>query len=241
MSLIITLYAPEGIVIAGDSRLTLSWKTKINEIEHLHSISASDSNAKIFSIKDKFGLGTYGAADIKGIPISGFINQFKEEKVTDDTSIDQMPQLLLDFFGEKFEYPNTFFYLIGYKIENGISTPHVYLIDIAAKTYSRLNVQEDTVKYGANWGGEIEILMRILQTVKIKQGDNWLELPDTPIPWNFFTLQDAIDFAMYAVRTTIETIRFQQKEKTVGGPIDILVIKPNEVPLWITKKELKSV
>jgi hypothetical protein len=54
------------------------------------------------------------------------------------------------------------------------------------------------------------------------------------------TLQDAIDFAVYAVRTTIETMRFQQKEKTVGGPIDILVIKPNEVPTWIKRKELSS-
>ena len=52
------------------------------------------------------------------------------------------------------------------------------------------------------------------------------------------TLQDAIDFADYAIRTTIETIRFQHKEKTVGGPIDILIVKPNESPTWIKRKKL---
>ena len=240
MSLIVTLYVPEGIVIAGDSRLTLSWKTKTNGVEELHSIPASDSNAKIFTIKNKFGLGSFGTADIKGIPIAGFINQFQEEKVTNATTIDQLPQLLLDFFGEKFDYPATNFYTIGYKIENGISIPHAYLVNIAGKNFNRINVQGENVFYGANWGGEIEILMRILNTVKIKKANDWVALPDNPIPWNFFTLQDAIDFALYAVRTTIETIRFQQKVKTVGGPIDILVIKPNEAPIWIQKKLLHS-
>jgi hypothetical protein len=52
MSLIVTLYVPEGLVIAGDSRLTLNWTTKTNEAEQRHSISASDSNTKVFAIKN---------------------------------------------------------------------------------------------------------------------------------------------------------------------------------------------
>ena len=52
------------------------------------------------------------------------------------------------------------------------------------------------------------------------------------------TLQDAVDFGVYAVKTTIDTMRFQQKEKTVGGPIDVLVIQPYQEPLFIQKKEL---
>ena len=240
MSLIVTLYVPEGLVIAGDSRLTLNWTTKTNEAEQRHSISASDSNTKVFAIKNKFGLGTFGAADIKGIPISGFINQFTEEKVTDDTTIEELPQLLLDFFGEQFGNPATNFYVIGHKIENGISIPHAYYVNVVGKNFNRVNFSNGLTFNGANWGGETEVLTRILNTVKLKQGDQWIDLPDTPLAWNFMTLQDAIDFAVYAVRTTIETMRFQQKEKTVGGPIDILVIKPNEVPTWIKRKELSS-
>ena len=238
MSLIVTLYVPEGLVIAGDSRLTLSWTTKTDKGEQLHAVSASDTNTKIFSIKNKFGLGTFGVADIKGIPISGFINQFTEEKVTDETTIDQLPQLLLDFFGDNFGNPATYFYAIGYKVENGISVPYAYHINVSGKTFNRVNHSNGQVFQGANWGGETEVLMRILNTVKLKQGDNWIDLTDTPLAFNFMTLQDAIDFADYAIRTTIDTIRFQQKEKTVGGPIDILIVKPNETPIWIKRKEL---
>ncbi len=240
MSLLVTLYVPEGIIIAGDSRLTLNWSNKLGEQQMFHSITASDSNNKVFVIKDKFGLGTFNAADINGIPISGFINRFIEEKITNETEIDQIPELLHDFFGAKYNRPKVNFYTAGYKMENGISVQHVYILDISQGITNRVNYFNNTVQYGANWGGETEVLTRIIQNIKVLNNVDWIDLPAVPIPWNFLTLQDAIDFALYAIRTTIETMRFQQKEKTVGGPIDIIAIKPNEKPIWIKKKEYRA-
>jgi hypothetical protein len=52
-------------------------------------------------------------------------------------------------------------------------------------------------------------------------------------------VQDAIDYALYAVRVTIDTIRFQARPKTVGGPVDILVIRPTGAQ-WIQRKELHA-
>ena len=43
----------------------------------------------------------------------------------------------------------------------------------------------------------------------------------------FFTLQDAIDFSTYAVRTTIEHSVSSSEVRTVGGPIDVLAIFPS--------------
>ena len=60
-----------------------------------------------------------------------------------------------------------------------------------------------------------------------------------PILWEFFTLQDSIDFAEYAIKTTIDAMKFQRRVKTVGGPIDVLVIKPTGAQ-WISRKELHS-
>lgn len=240
MSLIVSLYVPEGLVVAGDSRLTLSWTNKTQNGEHLHSISASDSNSKVFTINNKFGIATFGAADINGIPIAGFINQFREELVNDRTTIDEIPQLLLDYFGERFNYPATHFHVLGYLMENGISVPHVYIVNIAAKQIQRVNKMPHGIIHGAGWGGETEVLTRLLNAVKVYNGQDWIEMPNTPVPWNFMTLQDAVDFALYAIRTTIETIRFQQKEKTVGGPIDILVIRPGQAPKWIQRKEITA-
>lgn len=92
---------------------------------------------------------------------------------------------------------------------------------------------------GVSWGGEGDILSRIIKPAfsQDSQG-NYQPYPNHQIPYQFFTLQDAIDFSVYAIRTTTDTIRFQPRAKTVGGPIDVLVIKPDEVK-WVQKKELK--
>ncbi len=238
MSLIIAVYVPEGIVLAGDSRLTLTWTDKTETNEQHNSITTSDSYTKIYSLANKFGLGVFGEVYIDQVNICGSLNQFTQQNIDETTTIDEIPERLIMFFGEKFNYPATHFYLVGYKNEDGISVPYTYSINLADKSYKRSNFENEQLINGANWGGEIEVLSRILLTVKMQRGDEWAELADNAIPWNFMTLQDAVDFGVYAVRTTIDTMRFQQKEKTVGGPIDVLVIQPYQEPVFVQKKEL---
>ncbi len=50
------------------------------------------------------------------------------------------------------------------------------------------------------------------------------------------TLQDAIDFSIFSISTTTNTMRFQARAKTVGGPIDVLLVTPNHIK-WIQRKE----
>jgi hypothetical protein len=112
-------------------------------------------------------------------------------------------------------------------------TPFHNLVQI-----SNPNTPTGESQQGAAWDGEGDILARLFQPVFIKDNNgDYQQLPQFQIPWQFFTLQDAIDFAVYAIRTTIDSVRFLPRAKTVGGPIDVLVIQPNEAK-WISKKEL---
>ena len=58
-----------------------------------------------------------------------------------------------------------------------------------------------------------------------------------PLALQQFTLQDAIEFAEFVISATISSMNFQKRPKTIGGPVDILVIKP-ETAFWIQRKEL---
>jgi len=58
-----------------------------------------------------------------------------------------------------------------------------------------------------------------------------------PVVWQAMNVQDAIDFGIYAVRTTIDTMRFEARPKTVGGPIDALVLTPLQ-EFWAPRKKL---
>lgn len=69
MSLVVTVYVQEGIVMAADSRLTLTSheeqgdKTVVNL-----AVGQSDSNYKLFLAPHGVGISTCGDADIKGVP-----------------------------------------------------------------------------------------------------------------------------------------------------------------------------
>ena len=92
---------------------------------------------------------------------------------------------------------------------------------------------------GASWGGESDVVARLLLPLFTRNPAGAYEaLPFYQVPWQFFTLQDAIDFAVFAIQTTIDCVRFFPRPKTVGGPIDVLVIRSDKA-VWVNKKELK--
>jgi hypothetical protein len=52
-------------------------------------------------------------------------------------------------------------------------------------------------------------------------------------------LQDAVDYAVHLIRTTIDTMRFEPRFPGVGGAIDVLVVTPGEMR-WVQRKELRG-
>jgi len=239
MSLIISIYVREGIVMAADSRLTLTIPKPAPPGGQANTLSltTSDSAKKLFLAPNNVGIATCGAADINGVPIAGFVESFIVEKVKGHSlNAERVASELQLFFSALGIRPGTFFHVAGYAQAASGLDQNVFFVDPAANVISRLNPVN---QQGANWGGEVDVLQRLLNEVALIQpGDNPpTPLPSFGVPFEFFTLQDAIDFAVYGIRSTIETLRFQAREKTVGGAIDVLVITPDNSQ-WIAQKQL---
>ncbi len=237
MSFIITLYVREGIVIASDSRLTLNTtQQQQNQTTVNLSVGQSDFNYKTFLTPNNVGISTYGAADIAGVPIAGYIESFINEQLSqNNVEVDDIPQRLLSYF-QNLGAPNTEFVVAGYKSQNNQFIQQVWHVSIGSGTINQVNPSD---QQGTFWGGEGDILIRLIKPLWDQDSNgNYQQLPTYHIPWGFFTLQDAIDFAVYAVRTTADSIRFQPRPKTVGGPIDVLVIKP-DTAFWVDRKVLR--
>jgi len=228
----------EGIVMAADSRLTLTTpQVQQGGQNRTLSLAASDSAKKLFLAPNNVGIATCGAADIGGVPIAGFVESFVVEKVKGNSlSAEQVAAELQVFFGSLNVRSGILFIVAGYAQSASGLDQTIFFVDPAAKTISRLNPAN---QQGANWGGEIDVLQRLLNDVALVQPDGKppTPLPSFAVPFQFFTLQDAIDFAVYGIRSTIETLRFQTREKTVGGAIDVLVITPDS-SRWIAQKQL---
>jgi len=242
MTLAITVYVPEGIVMATDSRQIVKIEGKTSEgREFKVETVASDSVTKTFLLEQQgVGISAFGKNILDGIPIAGHIKNFIEEKLTVSDDVESIPRKLIDYFRGLFPDAPTGFHVAGYKKAGRISVPYVYYCHVAENTIQRRNIRTDgSIAYGAAWSGEIDVLTSIINPVVFKDetGQEKIIRQPPPIIWDALTLQDAIDFAIYAIRTTIDTMRFQARPKTVGGSIDVLVLTPEEVK-WIQRKEL---
>ncbi|MCE5280756.1 MAG: hypothetical protein LLG93_01525 [Deltaproteobacteria bacterium] len=240
MSLIITLYVREGIVMASDSRLSLNVQQESPQGQSvLLSVGQSDSNYKTFLTPTRVGISTCGAAEINGVPVAGYVESFINDIVAPKRlEVDQVAQETLKHFQSFTPSPAIMFHVAGYKAQKPSSDQQVWVVEVAKGSVQRVNPPG---QQGASWSGEADILARLLQPVGQLDpaGKVVAQFPVHPIPWGFFTLQDAIDFAIFAVRSTIDAIRFQPRAKTVGGPIDVLVIKPTEA-MWVQRKALRA-
>lgn len=237
MSLIVTVYGEEGIVMAGDSRTTISGRhSEGDKIIQDFAIHSTETANKIFLCPNNTGIAVCNEASHNGKPLAGYIQSFVLNEIEEDTPVSMVPQKLLDFISKLEPVPDTLFHIAGYERVMGVYERKVWHVFTKQGKISQINASVP----GATWNGEIDILVRLLKPVFLKntQGD-FQEMKTAPIPWNLFTLQDSVDFATYAIRTTIDTMRFQMRPKTVGGPIDILVLKPGE-GFWVKKKILHA-
>ena len=153
MSFICTTYCPEGIAMSADSRMTLNSQRQINANQsELISVTSSNSSQKITILKKKFGISFCGDAAINNQPIMGFVVKFEQEVMTEEIEIDQVPQLLIDYFRQINPSCNIIFHLSGYRIENNLKVPYVYNIETNRNFFNRLNVDTTgNILYSVSW------------------------------------------------------------------------------------------
>ena len=235
MSFIITVYTNEGIIMASDSRTTYTTTLTLQDgsIEKRIGTQVTDSTYKTFICNKRIGISTCGAADINGKPIAGFIERFIVEKTNDESTVPEIANGLLSYFSMFNPKPAVNFIIAGYNPDNQQCVNRVFVA-------SNKVLSVDTTFAGTSWDGETEVFQKIIKnTAMINDDGTYYNYPIRNVGYNYFTLQDAIDFAEYAVDVTIKTMYFQDYVNTVGGPIDILAIKPSGA-FWIRRKELHA-
>lgn len=236
MSFIITVYTNEGIVMASDSRSTGSSVQRLpdGKTQTLLGTQITDTTYKTFKCNERIGLSTCGDASINQIPIAGYIENFIHKKVTAESTVEHIAADALSYFTALCPTLSTHFIIAGYN--PGSSFPTVHHVRTECKTI--INVPTTPPHY--IWDGEILTVVKLFQPVYMQNQDgSFYPLQNYGVNFNFFNLQDAINFAQYAVDVTIKTMAFENCVKTVGGPVDILVIKPTE-SFWVARKELHA-
>ena len=228
MSLIVSLKVSDGIVMAADSRVSMQVR-KEDDLRGVMGICHySDTFHKLFVAKNGVGISFCGEMAIEKGNLSYLLEAFLEEKVSADLTVKETAEALLCYMKSLPKIPASIFHVCGYDED----------IPVFYRVLPKKDMVEDLAERPLVWDGEGDILARILSPVVMRTPDGkTAPLPDHPLALNLFTLQDAVDFADYAIRTTIEAMRFQLRAKTVGGSVDLLVLRPDG-PCWIRQKTL---
>ena len=242
MSLVVATYVPEGIVMASDSRqsVTLEGKKPDGKTFKFETVN-SDAVTKTFLLeKQKVGLSNFGQGFLGKVPMASHVKRFREKALQEDDDVKSIAKKIVVFFRKDFPNADVGFHVCGYRKESKVSIPYVFYCHVGKNAVERRNAKDGSVIYGVTWSGAHEVLSVILKANTVIGGDGKPKpAPVYPIVFGAMALQDATDFSIYAIRTTIDTMRFQARQKSVGGPIDVLVITP-ESAQWIRKKELRE-
>lgn len=245
MSFVVTVYVPEAIVMASDSRQFITVRRHGANGEEQRPVETinSDFVYKTFLLERRgIGISVFGESVLGGASFESHLRRFEEKNTPVNQDVEAISEKLMKYFQDRFRDVNISFHVAGFRKESGISVPHVYNCQVLKTEISRLNVAQNSSKVvnGCSWGGQVDIIAALMSPVQIASRDGTTVTPvKMPIIWDAMSVQDAIDFAIYAVRTTIDTIRFQARPKSVGGPIDVLLLTPEKAH-WIQRKQFRG-
>lgn len=205
MSIITSVYVPEGIAMAADSRLT-GYKNYGNGMTDRFAIS--DNSQKLFLIKkSNVGISSCGSAIIEDKTIADFIRLYEIECVDENDNVISIADKLKKYAKQVIDNGDVEFLISGYYKDK----PYVYNLNNNGILHK--NLKDGSIQYGASWRGETTAVSKLI-----------LGNDPTPIDFSLMPLKDAADLAEFLVELTIKYQRFEDRVATCGGPIDILVI-----------------
>lgn len=264
MTLIVTLRTPDGVVIAGDSLSTMmankllegDFKVECPKCNHPHTFKGRMPNIyqsntlshaqKVLPFMEKFGVGTFGIGQVAGRTIYFALRELEDnllhekkgtKKIKTIVEISNaigghIQKLILEQIQQEAKnkdavlqegiYP-VGFQIVGYDVQKPITIEMHVGKDLKIVSHKEL---------GITYTGQPEVV----NTLFARFNTNPEEMP----VFQHFSLQDAITYAEFLIRTTATYQRFSSNMATVGGEIDVALVTPFDGYKWIKQKSLQS-
>lgn len=272
MSIILSVAVPEGIVIAGDSRQTYTNEKKNTRIGSDFGSKVFQLTDRIAVAT--FGWAFLKPQSANTLSSMGALIEDLRAKLDTEVNVIDAGNQLSGYLQGIYDYDVASLkwtpapqgklavglHVVGYNKDSTIG--EAYLVQIPPGSSQLLR---NTNNAGCNWDGQTDVITRLVRGL-----DPRIELLpfvrhaiDNPLPnqptvaeqivnlqyvinWATMTLQDAIDFALFMVNSTIKMQRFsdgitmdQGDIPGCGGEVDVAVITHRDGFRWIQKKELR--
>lgn len=265
MTICVSVRIPEGLILAADSMVTLEGTIDTPKGPQSGVLQTFESANKLTRIKDyPIGVMTWGIASISNRSIPSLIMEWEyglsSSFLNAGFTMRDMADGLHEFIAARYDksYPATKkrpklgMFIGGYSGGQFFSEQFYceWPNEIAWQEV-RPNKPDGSPDFGANWFGQIDALSRLIHGYDkaginelIKRGadktivQKWMDdhVSELLLVFDGMPIQDAVDFANYAVQLTIGKFRFSVGVPVCGGNVDIAVITPDAFK-WAQRKQ----
>ena len=258
MSLGIVVKGPEGVVLAADTRITLTAQQQGSPPLNVNF----DNATKFLTFAEPHNCVaavTYGDAVIGNRTAHSYVPELELELKGGRHSVHKYSELISSFFQERWKEANMpqnppsggMTFIVGGYDKNA---PYgaVFLFTVPTNPTSQ---QRNEVGFGMTWGGQLQIANRIihgydptllpnlqnrlnLTNSQIQDIQNDLASLEYTIPYDVLALQDCVDLATFIIRTTMTAQSLAIGLRGVGGTIEVASITRTGGLNWVQKKEI---
>ena len=246
MTLIVSVIAADGIVIAGDSLSSLNRQINMNQSGEVscphcgkkHTVKANfqgnmpqatfSHSEKVFPLLNKFGIGAFGPGLIGNKSVNFLIHSFEQFHKESNAAINGVTGLAKEIGSELHNFLKTELEREKKSLDD-FPDNHVFL-GFQIVGYDQLQPKIIEVLLGK------EIKSHVFDTLGCYASGNkeiveimwqlYKKKPETQPIYEIFSLQEAIDYADFLISSTINHQRFTPVVPNVGGEIDIALISP---------------
>lgn len=229
MSLVIATICEEGIAIAADTKLMVLLNRNDPETGEEVEVTSwfTTTGSKMMLTDNNVGIAFVGRLTVKGMRADLFFSQYFAQRpglnarqvaeeinrlLVQEPEMDRMEVLVAGMMDARC------------KMADGSTMRYKrpWLFDLSTARPGKIMKCNSP---GAHCIGENDIMERLLgRHVTVRRGRKKVLLNDFYIPYMAFTLKDAIDFSTIWLEMSYRLMRFQDRERSVGPPIEVMVI-----------------
>jgi hypothetical protein len=265
MSLGVVIKGAEGIVLAADSRVTVTAKMAggqslmVNFDNASKLLTFSEPHAYVAAV-------TFGAAVIGQRTAHSYIPEIEVGLGKERKTVREYAEHLSEFFGARWaeNYApggavppdgGIQFIVGGFdNPETAYGSVFVFGVPLAPDP-----IQRNAADFGMTWGGQLNIAARLVfgydpiimgviaerfditDQAELEQlGNDFKRRVGFQIPFQVLPLQDCVDLATFLLGATVTTQNLGIGVRGVGGTIEVAYVTRNTPVRWLRRKRLKS-
>ena len=260
MSIVASVKVYDGIVLAAES-MTQLFTSVGGQAQHIKSYPNAK---KLFQIEDlPIGVLTYGAGNIGNRSVESFLHEFSMNQagnlrkgLTVAAAANALLEFMRSYYDAGFGHvdadkrPVMGFFVAGYSEGQHLGSEWEFSLPQAS---AAVEVRPDD-KLGASWRGihvpftrlfwgldprmdGILLANGVAEDVVKRVREQARPQLMLRVPFDGMPIQDAIDFCLFIIRTTIGASRFEVGVPSCGGPIHVAVITKSDNFKWINRPE----